>query len=92
MNGYLNHLFVILYDLAESNFEDWNEKLKNLGIYKLSIVNLLDCFFTTARVHILLSKNNEFQKIFQKFYSAVLTLILRSEFINYFTIDIWKFV
>ena len=92
MNGYLNHLFVMCYDLAESNFEEWNDKLVHIGFFKLSIVNLLDCFFTTSRVHILLTKNNEFQKVFQKLYSAVLTLIMRSEFITYFTVDTWKFI
>ena len=82
INGYLTTCFEIYAKLAETDLNDWDKVLKQLNYDEMSVVANLDFFFEKSKVQVLCMKNEDFIKNFEKLYSSIYTLQVKSEFLK----------
>lgn len=85
INGYVNTTFEAYFKIAETGLENWDKMLVRLNYAEMSNVTNLDFFFEKTKVQTLCQKDEEFEKNFERLYTTVQTIVLKSEFITEFS-------
>lgn len=92
ITGYLDNLFEIYFNLAQTPYEDWDKKLSRYDYLELTIVSNLDFFFEKTKIQKLCLDNELLCQSFEKLYSTILTVILKTEFLTDYTTKIFKVI
>ena len=92
VKGYLQNLFLVFYDLTVLDVDDWLPRLRNIDYSMLTIPDNLDSLFGVGRFVSLLMVDDVFFKFFERFYTCILGLIMRSERFKTTEVAVWKFV
>ncbi len=92
VKGYLQNLFLVFFDLTDAQPASWNRRLRSVGIGQLSIVQNLDALFTVHSFSNYFVVDDSFFPFFDRFYTCVLSLILKAEAIAEADDEVWKFL
>lgn len=92
VKGYIQHLFFIFYDLTSLSYSQWRERLQLMKYTMLTIPRNINIFFSCQKLMKTLFEDPDFVIIFKRFYTSIVTLILKSEFMSSTDVYIWKFV
>lgn len=90
--GYIQHLFFIFYDILGMSFGRWKKRLMLVNYTHLTIPRNIEMLISCAKFQKFIFSDNEFIVLFRRFYTSILTLILKSEFIRTQDMYIWQFI
>ena len=92
VKGYLQNLFQVFYDLTELPTDLWIPRLQHIGYQMLTMPENIDGLFSIGKFlnHCLLS--DQFFGFFERFYTCILSLIIKSEFFTTRDLYIWQFI
>lgn len=92
VKGYLQNLFQVFYDLTELEPDDWVPRLHHIRYQMLNIPENIDGLFSIKKFlnHCLVAE--DFYAFFERFYTCILSLIIKSEFFTTTDLYIWRFI
>jgi len=90
--GYLQNLFLVFFDLVELSTDHWMGRLSGIGYSILTIPENIDSLCRCPRVVLGMYEDNEYFKYFNRFYTCILSLIIKSETFSTTDLHIWKFI
>lgn len=91
IKGYMQQLFLLFFDLAYAEFDDWLKLLCVINYTLLTIPINLKTILDIKNYEFMLEKDPDFKKLFINFYSSIVTIILKSEFIKKHEPTIFQF-
>jgi hypothetical protein len=92
VKGYLQNLFLVMFDLTQIHTDEWYPRLNHIGYKMLTIPENIDIFFSTIRIINILAVEVDFFHFFNRFYTCILSLIIKSETFSTTDLHIWKFI
>ena len=92
VKGYLQNLFLVFFDLTDLKPKDWILRLNNVGIKQLTLVDNIRSLFTLD-IHLSsYNADSSFFPYFNRFYTCILSLILKGEWMEDAESDVWIFI
>lgn len=92
VKGYLQNLFQVFFDLTELDADSWIPRLHHIGYQMLTLPENIDGLFGIKKFLNYCLVAEQFYEFFERFYTCILSLIIKSEFFVNQELLIWRFI